>query len=103
MDAAFLLLVYEGSEIRTNQSLLYYSSNLITKLVSSWCSLCFSRDLTTGDGWYAESPVADITGPWNCVVYRDIRLLKAHSCSHRFSSNCMGDAAREHSSGCGFV
>ena len=26
------------------------------------------------------SRVAAITGPWNCVVYRDIRLLKAHSC-----------------------
>ena len=25
------------------------------------------------------SRVAAITGPWNCVVYRDIRLLKAHS------------------------
>ena len=26
------------------------------------------------------SRVAAIIGPWNCVVYRDIRLLKAHSC-----------------------
>ena len=26
------------------------------------------------------SCVAAITGPWNCVVYRDIRLLKAHPC-----------------------
>ena len=49
------------------------------------------------------SPVAAITGPWNCVVYRDICLLKAHSCSHRFSSNCVGDAAPKRSSGCGFV
>ena len=39
------------------------------------------------------SPVAAITGPLNCVVYRDIRLLKANSCSHRFSSNCVGDVA----------
>ena len=45
------------------------------------------------------SCVAAITGPWNCVVYRDIRLLKAHSCSS-FSSNCVGDAAPKHS---GFV
>ena len=37
------------------------------------------------------SRVAAITGPWNCVVYRDIR---------GFSGNCVGDAA---SSGCGFV
>ena len=49
------------------------------------------------------SPVAAITGPWNCVVYRDIRLLKARSCSCRFSSNCVGDAAPKYSSGCGFV
>ena len=26
------------------------------------------------------SRVAAIIGPWNCVIYRDIRLLKAHSC-----------------------
>ena len=26
------------------------------------------------------SCVAAIAGPWNCVVYRDIRLLNAHSC-----------------------
>ena len=45
------------------------------------------------------SPVAAITGPWNCVVYRDIRLLKAHSYSRHFSS----DAALKRSSGCGFV
>ena len=31
------------------------------------------------------SRVAAITGPWNCVAYRDIRLLQAHSCSRRFS------------------
>ena len=31
------------------------------------------------------SPVAAITGLWNCVVYRDIRLLKAHMCSCSFS------------------
>ena len=49
------------------------------------------------------SPVAAITGPWNCVLYRDILLLKAHLCSCRFSSNCVGDAAPKHSSGCGFV
>ena len=49
------------------------------------------------------SPVAPITGPWKCVVYRDIRLLKAHSNSGRFSSNCVGDAAPKHSIGCGFV
>ena len=35
------------------------------------------------------SRVAAITGPWNCVVYRDIGLLKAHSCSSSFSSNCV--------------
>ena len=46
------------------------------------------------------SPVA---GPYNCVIYRDIRLLKAHSCSRRFSSNCVGDVAPKRSSGCGFV
>ena len=39
------------------------------------------------------SPVATITGPWNCVLYRDIHLLKAHSRSRNFSSNCVGDAA----------
>ena len=49
------------------------------------------------------SPIAAITGPWNCVLCRDILLLKAHSCSRRFSSNCVGDAAPKHSSGCGFV
>ena len=38
-----------------------------------------------------------------CVVYRDIRLLKADLCSRCFSSNCMGDAAPKHSIGCGFV
>ena len=48
-------------------------------------------------------PVAAITGPWNCVVYRDIRLLKAHSCSRSFSSNCVGDAAPNYSSVYGFV
>ena len=36
-------------------------------------------------------------------VYRDIRLLKAHLYSRSFSSNCVGDAAPKHSSGCGFV
>ena len=41
------------------------------------------------------SPVAAVTGPCNCVVYRDILLLKAHSCSR--------DAAPKHSSACGFV
>ena len=45
------------------------------------------------------SPVAAITGPWNCVVYRDIQLRRPH----RFSSNCVGDAASKGSSGCGFV
>ena len=49
------------------------------------------------------SPVAAINGPWNCVLYRDIRLLKAHLCSHRFSSNCVGYVAPKRSSGCGFV
>ena len=49
------------------------------------------------------SPVAAITGPWNCVVYRNIHLLKAHLCSHSFSSKCMGDAAPKHFSHCGFV
>ena len=49
------------------------------------------------------SSVAAITGPCNCVVYRDIRLLKADSCSRRFSSNCVGDVAPKRSSGCGFV
>ena len=49
------------------------------------------------------SPVAVITGPWNCVVYRDIRLLKANSCSRHFSSNCVGDAAPKRSSGCCFM
>ena len=49
------------------------------------------------------SPVAAITGPWNCVLYRDILLLKAHSCNRRFSSNCVGDVAPKHSGGCGFV
>ena len=39
------------------------------------------------------SRVAAITGPCNCVDYRDIRLLKAHLCSRNFSSNCVGDAA----------
>ena len=45
------------------------------------------------------SRVAAITGPWNCVVYRDICLLKAHSCSHCFTSNCVGYAAPKRSSG----
>ena len=49
------------------------------------------------------SPVAAITGPWNCILYRDILLLKAYSCSRRFSSNCVADAAPKHSSGCGFM
>ena len=49
------------------------------------------------------SPVAAISGPWNCVVYGDIRLLKAHSCSRCFSNNCVGDAAPKRSCGCGFV
>ena len=39
------------------------------------------------------SPVAAITGPWNCVLYRDSLLLKAHLRSRNFSSNCVGDAA----------
>ena len=30
------------------------------------------------------SRVAAIAGPWNCVVYGDIRLLKAHSCRVAF-------------------
>ena len=49
------------------------------------------------------SPVAPITDPWKCVVYKDICLLKAHSSSRRFSSNCVGDAAPKRFSGCGFV
>ena len=49
------------------------------------------------------SPAAPITGPWNCVVYRDIRPLKAHSSSRRFSSNCVGNVAPKRFSGCGFV
>ena len=49
------------------------------------------------------SPVAAITGPWNCVVNRDIHLLKDNSCSRSFSSNCVGDAAPKRSCGCGFV
>ena len=49
------------------------------------------------------SRVAAITGPWNCVVYRDIRLLKAHSCSSSFSSNCAMCGAPKRSSGCGFT
>ena len=44
-----------------------------------------------------------VAGPWNCVVYRDIRHLKAHSCSSSFSGNCVGDATPKRSSGCGFV
>ena len=52
---------------------------------------------------YSPVAVAPITGPWKCVVYRDIRLLKAHSSSRRFSSNCVGDAAPKCSIGCGFV
>ena len=50
------------------------------------------------------SPVATITGPCNCVVYRDIHhLLKATSRSHSFCSNCVGDAAHKRSCGCDFV
>ena len=49
------------------------------------------------------SPVAPITGPWKCVVYREIRLLKAHSSSCRFSSNYVGNAAPKRFSGCGIV
>ena len=49
------------------------------------------------------SPVAAITGPWKCIVYRDIRHLKANSCSRRFSSYCVGDVAPKRSCGCGFV
>ena len=49
------------------------------------------------------SPVAALTGPWNCVVYRDIRLLKAHLCNRHFSSNYVGDAAPKNSSGRGFM
>ena len=49
------------------------------------------------------SPVAAVTGPCNCVVCRDILLLKAHSCSRHFSSNFVGDAAPKHSRACGFV
>ena len=45
------------------------------------------------------SPVVAITGPSNCVVYRDILLQKAHLCSCSLSRNCVGDAA----SGCGIV
>ena len=41
------------------------------------------------------SPVAAITGPWNCVLYRDI-LLKAHSHSR-------GRCGSKDCSGCGFV
>ena len=37
---------------------------------------------------YKREFQATITGPWNCVVNRDIHLLKAHSCS---SSNCVGN------------
>ena len=44
-----------------------------------------------------------IAGPCNCIVYRDSRLLKAHSYSRSLSSNCVGDAAPKRSSGCGFV
>ena len=49
------------------------------------------------------SPVAAITGPWNCVVYRDTHLLKVNSCSRSFSNNCVGDAAPKRSCGCGFM
>ena len=48
------------------------------------------------------SPVTAITGPWNCVVYRDIHLLKANSCSLSFTSNCVGNAAPKRSCGCFF-
>ena len=47
--------------------------------------------------------VAVIAGPWNCVVDRDIRLLKAHSCCRSFFRNSVGDVAPRCSSGCGFA
>ena len=118
MDAAFVLLAHEGPEIRTNCSLIQVG---LLQLQRDWslCSLCFSRDLTAGDRRYADnesitsntnvsfkqlcSPATAVTGPWNCVLYRGILLLKAHSCSRRFSSNYVGDVAPKHSSGCGFV
>ena len=46
------------------------------------------------------SHVAAKTGPWNCVVYRDIRLLKDYLCLLR---QLCGDAAPKRSSGCGFL
>ena len=49
------------------------------------------------------SPVAAIIGSCNCVIYRDIRLLKGDSSSRRFYSDCVGDAAPKRSSGCDFV
>ena len=49
-DAAFVLLAHEVLEIRTNRSLLFTQVGLLQSL----CSLCFSRDLTAGDGRYAD-------------------------------------------------
>ena len=95
MDAAFVLLTPEGLEIWTNRSLLFTQVGLL-QLQCDWslCSHCFSRD--HADCWRQTvrgsiasdtnvsfkqlcSRVVAITGPWICVVYRDIRLLKAHS------------------------
>ena len=55
MDAAFVLLAYEGLVIRTNRSLPFTQVGLL-QLQRDYrlCSLCFSRDLTTGDGRYAD-------------------------------------------------
>ena len=109
--------ICNGSEILTNRSLLftrqaYYSANAIRVCVPLFQQRS-DRWRQTVSGSIASdtnvsfkqlcSRVAAITGPWNCVVYRDIRLLKAHPCSSSFSSNCVGDAAPKRSSGCGFV
>ena len=50
-DTNFALLAHEGSEIWISQSLHFTKVGLL-QLQHDWslCSLCFSRDLTTGDG-----------------------------------------------------
>ena len=83
MDTAFVLLAHEGSEI--------YHLVLRTVCRLSDRNVSFKKQLC--------SPVA---APWNCVVDRDIHLLKAHSCCRSFSSNCVQDAAPKSSSGYGF-
>ena len=95
MDAAFVLLTPEGLEIWTNRSLLFTQVGLLQlQRDYSLYNLCFSKK---SDRWRQTvrgsitsdmnvsfkqlcSCVAAITGPWNCVVYRGIHLLKAHLC-----------------------